>query len=172
MKALVAVLVLAVLGIIAATLWVGGAVFEEKVTSHPFEEGLRWDEQQKRAARPDCDLGAGPCRKAAGDLQLSLEAAPRPPRSMAELLFTVRAVRGGTPVALEGGAIALTMPGMYMGENRIALAPAAGGALAGKGVIVRCPSGNRTWSAEVRVRPGAPAGAAPAAATFTFELSP
>lgn len=171
MKALIAVVAVAILGLIGATLWIGGALFEEKVTAHPFEEGLRWDEQQKKAARPDCDLSAGPCERAAGDLRLSLEAAPRPLRSMTELAFTVRASRGGGPVALEGGSIAFAMPGMYMGENRIALAPGEGG-LRGKWVLVRCPSGSRTWSAEVVVRPAAPPGAAPLRATFTFELSP
>jgi len=171
-KALIAVLAVAILGLVGATLWIGGVLFEEKVTAHPFEEGLRWDEQQRRAARPDCDLSAGPCERAAGDLRLSLAAEPRPVRSMAELGFAVRASRGGGPAALAGGSITLTMPGMYMGENRIALAAAEGGELRGKGVIVRCPSGSRTWSAEVAVRPAAPPGAAPLRATFTFELSP
>jgi len=172
MKALVAVLAVVILGGVAATLWIGGALFEEKVTPHPFEEGLRWDEQQRRAARPDCDLSAGPCQKVVEGVGISLEAEPRPVRSMADLDFTVRASRAAGPAAAADGAIALTMPGMYMGESRVALAPAQGGALRGKGVIVRCPSGSRTWSAEVAVRLREPAGAAPVRATFTFELAP
>jgi hypothetical protein len=58
---------------------------------------------------------------------------------------------------------------MYMGENRLALASIGGGRFRGRGVIVRCPSGGRAWSAEARVE--TPASGAPLRATFTFEVA-
>ena len=48
------------------------------------------------------------------------------------------------------------MPGMQMGENRVALAPAGAGAWTGKAVLVACPSGRRDWIAEVTVPGAAP----------------
>ncbi len=61
--------------------------------------------------------------------------------------------------------ISLSMPGMYMGENVVRLAPQAAGVYQGTGVIVRCPSGKTTWQAAVSVRRGA----AMETAAFVFE---
>jgi hypothetical protein len=36
-----------------------------------------------------------------------------------------------------------------MGRNRVTLKPAGESGFEGKGVIVRCPSGRRTWKATV-----------------------
>jgi hypothetical protein len=60
--------------------------------------------------------------------------------------------RGGGPVEGAEVALELSMPGMYMGENRVALAPLGGGRYRGKAVLVRCASGRRDWVAEVAVR--------------------
>jgi hypothetical protein len=97
---------------------------------------------------------------------------------MADLTFTVRASRGGAPLAGPGleASLSLSMPDMTMVENRVRLAPAGPGAWTGRGVIVRCPSGGRRWSAQVdlslRPPPGGSAPPAPLQATFTFELAP
>jgi hypothetical protein len=45
--------------------------------------------------------------------------------------------------------IELTMPGMSMGPNRVVLKRAGNNTYQGTGVIVRCPSGRRTWKATV-----------------------
>jgi hypothetical protein len=48
-------------------------------------------------------------------------------------------------------SVSFSMPGMEMGENRVALAPAGDG-LSGKAVLVRCPSGRSDFVADVSVR--------------------
>jgi hypothetical protein len=45
--------------------------------------------------------------------------------------------------------IDLDMPGMEMGPNQVRLRPVNGTVFEGTGVIVRCPSGKRLWSATV-----------------------
>jgi len=175
-KAVVALVLAVGLGTVVATLWVGSSLFEEKVTPDPYQAGLRWDEEQRKAAGSDCDISAGRCERVleAAGVRVTLEIEPRPVRSMKDLTFTVSAWRGGVPVNLPpkdwGAEIALAMPGMYMGENRIHLAALGPGAFRGRGVIVRCPSGRRTWSAEVTLRRREPATAAPLVAAFTFDV--
>jgi hypothetical protein len=170
-RLVVALVAVVGLGAVAATLLVGSRVFEEKVTPHPFEEGLRWDERQRRAAGADCAISAGPCERGVpgSDLRITLEIEPRPVRAMADLAFAVGARRGEEPLPAAEVELSLSMPGMYMGDHRVPLAPAGPGRWRGPGVFVRCPSGGRTWSAEVVLRPP---GQAPLRATFTFDLAP
>ncbi|HEY7725959.1 MAG TPA: hypothetical protein VH880_11540 [Anaeromyxobacteraceae bacterium] len=171
MKWAIGAVAAAVAVLTVATAVVGHRLFEEQVVRDPYQAGLRWDEDRKRAAGPDCDLARGPCeRTGPGDLVVRLDVAPRPPRAMVDLEFTVQARLGGRPLRAAGGEIALSMPGMYMGDNRVPLAPAGPGSFKGRGVVVRCPSGGRVWTAEVALRPQEPA-AGPWRATFTFELA-
>jgi len=167
-----AVAVLGALGAVAANLVVGGRLFERTVVDNPYQAGLRYDADQKGASRPDCAISAGPCERtvAGSDARITLEITPRPVRGMADLDFLVRARRGALPAGETEGEIAITMPGMYMGENRVPLAALGDGSFRGKGLIVRCPSGRRVWSAEVTLRQRPPATAAPLSAIFTFEL--
>lgn len=117
------------------------------------------------AVRPE-PIGQDP---AASKDTIALTLSPEPARAMTSLTFTVRATRDGA--ALEGAevALALEMPGMYMGENRVALAAQGGGVYRGEGTVVRCPSGKRTWQADVTARPAG--GGAPIARRFTFEVA-
>jgi hypothetical protein len=48
--------------------------------------------------------------------------------------------------------IELSMPDMYMGENRIPLRRDGDGHYAGKGPLLRCSSGRSDWVAEVVAR--------------------
>jgi FixH len=170
-KALIALVAALALAATAATIWIGTRLFEEKVTPDPYETGLRFDEEQRRAARPDCAISAGACTRPAGQegTRITLEIAPRPVRAMADLELTVSVEPASAAPGGSGARLDLSMPGMYMGENRLALAPIGGGRFRGRGVIVRCPSGGRTWSAEARVEP--PAKGAPLRATFTFDVA-
>jgi hypothetical protein len=69
---------------------------------------------------------------------------------MTDLLFRVKL--SGRPLAEENApSIALGMPGMHMGPNRVQMKPVSPGVYEGKGIIVRCPSGKRTWQADVTV---------------------
>lgn len=65
---------------------------------------------------------------------------------MREVEFSVR-YEGSTPS--QSVYIDLTMPGMDMGKNTIALVGDSDGTFRAKGIIVRCPSGNRLWKASV-----------------------
>jgi len=144
-------LVLAVLGIIAGTVWIAATVREETVVAHPYEEGLR--HHSERAAGAGCDLADGPCtERLDGGGEVTLEIGPRPIRTMTDL--AVRVDLGGAGER-DQVAVAFAMPGMEMGRNEVRLAPSGGGRFGGGAVLVRCPSGRRDWMAEVRVeRPG------------------
>ena len=99
-----------------------------------------------KPSRVECDIHTGPCIAAVTDTEVSLEISPKPVRAMQDLTFTVSFVGkkvGATPY------IDLGMPGMNMGRNRVSLKPTGESVFEGRGVIVRCPSGRRTWKATV-----------------------
>ncbi len=165
MKPLLAAVAGAVLLLTGGTIWIGSRAREETVVAHPYEEGLAYDAQRRAlhaaaharpppatAANPECDLGAGPCTRALGDLELTLEVAPRPPRAMTELAVRGRLARAGEPV--DGGEVVISfaMSGMSMGENLSRLAGAGGGRYQGRAILVRCHSGRRDWVATAVVR--------------------
>ena len=79
---------------------------------------------------------------------MSLDIEPKPVKAMQDLTFTVT-FTNEKPVAAP--YIDLGMPGMNMGRNRVILKPAGELIYRGEGVIVRCPSGRRTWKAKVTV---------------------
>jgi nitrogen fixation protein FixH len=114
-----------------------------------------------------CDLAAAPCQSPAGNLQVTLDLG-RALVTLKELPVTVTVTRGGAP--LEGAVVEISfaMKEMNMGENRVTLSAAGPGRHAGKGVLVRCSSGSKAWIATVTVRP---AGGAPVAAAFPFQVS-
>jgi hypothetical protein len=99
-------------------------------------------------AKTNCDAHAGPCSQSSGELTVSLEITPRPVKAMQDLVFKV-SIEGASPT--KPPHIDLGMPAMKMGPNQVALKPAGNGTYEGKGVIVRCKSGKRTWFANVIV---------------------
>lgn len=112
-----------------------------------------------------CSVADRPCTLALAGGEVTLDLGPRPLRTMADLSVAVE-LRGlaVAPAAVE---VSFEMAGMDMGANVSLLSPAGGGRFAGKGVLVRCPSGRKDWIAEVRVAaPGAP----PASARFPFTV--
>ncbi len=164
MKLLVAAVAAAVLALIAGTIWVAAGVREETVVSNPYEEGLKvgrhghgGGEAATGAGAPACDLGASPCAAAlAGGGEVRVELAPRPLATLKEL--AVRVDLGPGAPADAAVSVSFSMPGMTMGENRSRLSRTGPGRFEGKAVLVRCPTGRREWTAEVRVAaPGAPA---------------
>lgn len=104
-----------------------------------------------------CDAGVRSCAATAGPIRLVLDLSPRPPLPLKEIEATVRLVRDGAPLAGAEVTVELSMPGMFMGDNRIATKAGPDGRYSGKGVLLRCASGRRDWAAEVVIRiPGAP----------------
>ena len=98
----------------------------------------------------NCQAHDGNCSLTIGNEIVTLEIAPRPVTAMQDSTFIVT-LSGKTPA--QAPYIDLGMPAMKMGPNRVQLKPTDNGAYKGKGVIVRCKSGRRTWFANV-VLPG------------------
>jgi hypothetical protein len=98
--------------------------------------------------RVECDVNSGPCIAALSGGTVSLDIYPKPVKAMQDLTFTVT-LSGGEAAAKP--YIDLGMPGMNMGRNRVILKPVGESVFRGNGVIVRCPSGRRTWKAVVVV---------------------
>jgi len=94
----------------------------------------------------NCDAHKGECSQSLGDTTVSLEISPRPVKAMQDLVFKV-SIEGAAPT--NHPHIDLGMPAMKMGPNQVALKPTGPGTYEGTGVIVRCPSGKRTWFADV-----------------------
>jgi hypothetical protein len=101
------------------------------------------------AAEDLCRIDAGPCTVAAAGMTVTLDILPKPVRAMKELTFFVEIRERGRKVEDASATIDLTMPGMVMGRNVVVLKHSSEGRYRGTGVIVRCPSGNRTWKASV-----------------------
>ena len=99
----------------------------------------------------NCEAHKGVCSQSVGNFTVSLEITPRPVKAMQDLIFKV-SIEGAAPV--KPPHIDLGMPAMKMGPNQVVLKPTGSGRYEGSGVIVRCPSGKRTWFANVIV-PGA-----------------
>ena len=94
----------------------------------------------------NCRIQEGPCTKRLMGMSVTLDILPRPVKAMKDLTFQVT-VSGVKPV--KAAYIDLGMPGMNMGPNRVELIPVKANVYEGQGIIVRCPSGRRTWKATV-----------------------
>jgi hypothetical protein len=122
--------------------------------------GVVMPEEGSPVATPECDIHHAPCTKIVQECELTLDIRPKPVKAMEDLIFTVT-VSGAKPTS--DPYVDLGMPGMNMGPNRVSLRAAGQGRYEGKGVIVRCPSGRRTWQATVTI-PGT------ATAEFIFDV--
>ena len=95
---------------------------------------------------PDCEINKGSCAKKIGSAQVILSIEPKPVKSMKKLEFTVTLTGVSGPENLK---LKLQMPGMFMGTNEVTLVNAGGGKYSGTGVIPKCHSGKKLWSATV-----------------------
>jgi nitrogen fixation protein FixH len=100
-----------------------------------------------------CNVQAGPCiRKTSDGMTVEFDITPRPLTALSERTFAVTLTRQGAPAAnVSSISLDLSMPGMFMGTNRPPMKIAGAGRYEGKGVILRCMSGKKTWQAEVTV---------------------
>ena len=98
----------------------------------------------------NCDLHAGPCTRLLSEQSVILEVSPRPVKAMQDLAFKVKLNEKLLPNT-QLPYIDLGMPGMNMGPNRVQLKYTGNATYEGRGVIVRCPSGRRTWRATVTI---------------------
>ena len=79
--------------------------------------------------------------------RVALEAEPWPVVPMRRTIFRVRI---SPPLKKDRLLMELTMPGMYMGQNRTVLRRVSDGIYEGTAVVVRCPSGSTLWRATIR----------------------
>ena len=98
----------------------------------------------------NCDLHAGPCSQTLSKKTVTLEVTPRPVKALKNLTFRIT-LSGKQSILTQSPYIDLGMPGMNMGPNRVQLKSAGGNSYEGQGVIVKCPSGRRTWQATVTI---------------------
>ena len=98
----------------------------------------------------NCDLHQGDCTRELAGSAVTLAVTPRPVKAMHDLLFRV-SVNGKLPSNEQPPYIDLGMPGMNMGPNRVQLKSTGNAVYEGRGVIVKCPSGRRTWQATVTI---------------------
>ena len=96
----------------------------------------------------NCDINHGPCTTYLPGCKVTLDIEPKPVKAMKDLTFTVRLTG---KEASSAPYIDLGMPGMNMGPNRVRMKVTEEGLYRGVGVIVKCPSGRRTWRATVTV---------------------
>jgi hypothetical protein len=94
----------------------------------------------------NCSIQQGPCIKDLGGMTVTLDILPKPVIAMKDLKFQV-ILSGEKPIT--NPYIDLGMPGMDMGPNRVELRAVKDSVYEGQGIIVRCPSGRRTWKATV-----------------------
>jgi hypothetical protein len=103
--------------------------------------------QDTTGSTVNCDIQKGACEKVVDGHRITLEVSPRPVRAMHDLTFKVTVGDfGGLSAA---PYIDLNMPAMDMGPNRVMLKDLGQGVFEGRGVIVRCRSGRKTWRARV-----------------------
>ncbi len=98
----------------------------------------------------NCELHQDACTQNLAGFTVTLEVTPRPVKAMRDLSFKVT-LTGKLPPNTKLPYIDLGMPGMNMGPNRVQLKSAGNATYEGRGVIVRCPSGRRTWQATVTI---------------------
>ncbi len=98
----------------------------------------------------NCDLHMGACTQSLERTAITLEVTPRPVKALQNLTFKVT-LTGKTSESPKAPYIDLGMPGMNMGPNRVQLKSAGRHSYEGQGVIVKCPSGRRTWQATVTI---------------------
>lgn len=116
----------------------------------PFGDALGRDRIRKLVAWIDSvreEPGGGQSfRGLSGEQPATLTIAPRPVRAMRDLRFTLDlpGYEGEGPLRMR-----LEMPGMRMGGNVVTLRRDRGGRWRGNGLLVRCASGGRSWTATV-----------------------
>jgi len=93
-----------------------------------------------------CEANQGPCRTMIQASTVTLDISPKPVTAMRESTFLVT-IAGAQPE--QPPVIELGMPAMRMGPHQVKLRQVNPGVYTGTGVIVRCPSGKRTWFANI-----------------------
>jgi len=105
-------------------------------------------ETARKQAETECNIHKTSCTQTLMGCAVTLDIEPKPVKAMTDLTFTV-VLSGKRP--LTNPTLDLEMPGMKMGPNQIDLKSVGSDTYEGKGIIVRCPSGRRTWKAIITI---------------------
>ncbi len=97
-----------------------------------------------------CHVHQEACNGLLSGRPVALEIFPKPVTAMTELIFRL-ALPEHDLKKNTSPYIDLGMPGMHMGPNRVTLKAVSPGVYEGNGIIVKCPSGKRTWQATVTI---------------------
>jgi hypothetical protein len=144
--------------LLSFSLHVAARTYEGTVEEDYYRKSVSYfrDRRAPEAGNPAKPLVATLC----GETVL-LTISPKPVRAMRELVFTVDLPWGSLPGSpwIELGMAAMTMP-----PNRVELSADGNGRYRGKGAVVRCPGGGKSWTATVHV-PGR------GRSLFTFDVA-
>lgn len=145
MKALVAGILAAFAVLLSVSVFVAEKSYDGTVEKDYYRKSLDYFRERERGG---ARAASGGLHKAAGDPNVFLDISPKPVRPMRELAFSVEA-RGYVG---DGRTwIDLGMEGMRMPPNRVDLVKDPDGRYRGKGILVPCQSGMRTWTATVHL---------------------
>ncbi|MFZ3253376.1 MAG: hypothetical protein WA133_03725 [Syntrophales bacterium] len=120
----------------------------------------------------DCQIDSGACSRSLGKtgITATLDIFPKPVVAMQKLSFRLDLEKGPAPLTDGEVSLSLAMPGMYMAENVVKLNHKGRGRYEGEGVLVKCPSGNKVWRVEARIRERSVSGGYLQRASYTIRL--
>jgi hypothetical protein len=120
----------------------------------------------------DCPIQERDCIKTVGpdNVSVTFDITPKPVKTMSKLVYAAVLTQRGTPLSGARVTVALSMPGMYMGNNRVMLAEKGKGRYEGEGVIIRCASGKKIWKADVHAEFPDTGPGKEATSSFIFEV--
>lgn len=144
--------------LLAFSVHIAVKTYDGTVEENYYQKSLDTFRERERA---DVRIPSGPFEAFAGSQRVLLDIAPIPVKAMRELTFSVE-LPGYRPAG--NPWVDLEMPGMRMPPNRIDLVKDADGRYRGKGILVKCSGGTRTWTATVNL-PGK------RTALFTFDVA-
>lgn len=144
--------------LLAVSVYIAEKAYDGPVEENYYRRSLDYFRGRERAGS-----GAAPGAYVAfaEGQKVLLDISPKPLVAMRELTFSVEVpghVAAGTPW------LDLGMAGMRMPPNRVDLTKVGDGRYRGKGIVVKCPSGMRTWTATLYL-PGK------GRALFTFNVA-
>lgn len=144
--------------LLAVSIYVAEKTYDGTVEENYYRKSLDYFRGKEGAG---VRVPSGPFVAFAEGQRILLDIAPKPVKAMRELTFSAE-IPGYDPAGSPW--VDLDMTGMRMAPNRVDLVKERDGRYRGKGVVVKCPSGMRTWTATVNV-PGK------GRAHFTFDVA-
>ena len=158
MKGLVIGILAVFAALLAFSVHVAEKTYDGTVEENYYQKSL---EAFREAERAGVRAPSDPFVAFAGCQRVLLYIAPIPVKAMRELIFSVELPGYG---ASGSPWVDLGMPGMRMPPNRVDLVKEGDGRYRGKGILVKCSGGMRTWTATVNL-PGK------GTALFTFDVA-